>query len=234
MTEWRPPDYATLQPVEVWIVAFAALAVVGRLRLRPERWLLVAGLAWMALTRSRHAEWLAFIAPLIAADGAGVKIHNSTRRAWPFPGRASITAALVAIGATTTVTWRSAGAPQSKIAPARAVDRALAARLDGAVFNDYDFGGYLIFRRVPVFVDGRIDLYGDTFMRDYGRALDGDRAALATLLARHHVTWAILRPTTAASSALGELPEWRTIYADDTAHVYSLAPSGSQSPPTDQ
>jgi hypothetical protein len=37
------------------------------------------------------------------------------------------------------------------------------------VFNDYNWGGYLIFNlpEVPVFVDGRTDLYGDEILNDY-------------------------------------------------------------------
>ena len=32
------------------------------------------------------------------------------------------------------------------------------------VLNNYDFGGYLIFFGVKVFVDGRTDMYGDAFL----------------------------------------------------------------------
>ena len=37
------------------------------------------------------------------------------------------------------------------------------------IFNDYNWGGYLIYHtpEVPVFVDGRTDLYGDEILNDY-------------------------------------------------------------------
>jgi hypothetical protein len=37
-------------------------------------------------------------------------------------------------------------------------------------YNSYNWGGYLIWRGIPVFVDGRADVYGDDFLREYFRA----------------------------------------------------------------
>jgi hypothetical protein len=39
----------------------------------------------------------------------------------------------------------------------------------GKVFNHYNFGGWLVLQGVPVYVDGRPDMYGDAFMDDYVR-----------------------------------------------------------------
>jgi hypothetical protein len=41
--------------------------------------------------------------------------------------------------------------------------------LSGNLFNDYNWGGYLIWhlRDRPVFVDGRTDLFGDEILEDY-------------------------------------------------------------------
>lgn len=40
---------------------------------------------------------------------------------------------------------------------------------EGVMFNSYNWGGYLMFAApdVPVYVDGRTDLYDDAFLRDY-------------------------------------------------------------------
>jgi hypothetical protein len=40
---------------------------------------------------------------------------------------------------------------------------------EGKMFNSYNWGGYLMFAapHVPVYVDGRTDLYDDAFLRDY-------------------------------------------------------------------
>lgn len=45
----------------------------------------------------------------------------------------------------------------------------------GRMFNEYNWGGYLIWhlRDYPVFVDGRTDLYGDEILKDYLRIKQG-------------------------------------------------------------
>jgi hypothetical protein len=40
---------------------------------------------------------------------------------------------------------------------------ALNAKVTGPVFNDYDLGGYLIFRGIPTFIDGRTLPFGKDF-----------------------------------------------------------------------
>jgi hypothetical protein len=60
--------------------------------------------------------------------------------------------------------------------PVKAVDFILKNKIKGNVFNAYDYGGYLISRFYPerqVFIDGRLDMYGDDFMRDYIEISEG-------------------------------------------------------------
>ncbi len=56
----------------------------------------------------------------------------------------------------------------------------------GPMFNSYNWGGYLMFAApdVPVYVDGRTDLYDDAFLRDYLKIMlirDGWQEALQAL-----------------------------------------------------
>jgi hypothetical protein len=46
---------------------------------------------------------------------------------------------------------------------------------NGKLFNSYNWGGLLMFLlpNIPVFVDGRTDLYGDDFLREYFRSYLG-------------------------------------------------------------
>lgn len=58
----------------------------------------------------------------------------------------------------------------TKYVAAGAADYVLAHELQGRLLNDYDLGGYLIYRLWPrhkVFIDGRADLYGDDFLKAY-------------------------------------------------------------------
>ncbi|MEZ6074076.1 MAG: hypothetical protein R3C10_28310 [Pirellulales bacterium] len=81
----------------------------------------------------------------------------------------------------------------------------------GPMFNEYNWGGYFIFTvlDIPVFVDGRTDLYDD-FLKKYFRSILGakewkepldeynistvvvqDESALATLLREESNEWVV-------------------------------------------
>ena len=79
--------------------------------------------------------------------------------------------------------------------PDAAFRAAQAAGVAGPVYNDYDFGGYLIAHGVETFVDGRTDqLFLGDFLPGLQRALDSrDDAGFAALLTRYKVTWALVR-----------------------------------------
>jgi hypothetical protein len=105
--------------------------------------------------------------------------------------------------------------------PAMALRQVPPALLSQPVFNSYDLGGYLIYRHVRPFIDGRSDMYGDAFMAAYMAPFDPDRAAFERLVRRYGLRWALI----AADSApmlylLDTLPGWRRLYGDRVAVVY--------------
>ena len=88
--------------------------------------------------------------------------------------------------------------------------------------NSYNFGGYLIYRGIPVLIDGRADMYGDPFMKQYVAATTLSEAeALPALLAKFRIQWTLLQPGTPAIALLDRLPGWRRVYADDVAVVHA-------------
>jgi hypothetical protein len=92
------------------------------------------------------------------------------------------------------------------------------------VFNAYGFGGYLIFAGIPPFVDGRIDLYGDTLMHEYVDAVSAKDQALSNTLEQHHIEWTLLEPQMAAVIELDHSPGWERVYADASAVVHRRVP----------
>lgn len=54
--------------------------------------------------------------------------------------------------------------------PVKATDFIVSHGITGRMFNNYDYGGYLIYRLAPqqkVFIDGRADIFGDEFLNEY-------------------------------------------------------------------
>jgi hypothetical protein len=119
------------------------------------------------------------------------------------------------------LTSRGVDAPPNDFTPAAALDHAMKADVTGPVLNDYDFGGYLIFRGVPTFFDGRTLPFGKQFALDYFDAIAvgaGDK--LERLAEAYRVSWTLLRPRSAAALHFDHSPGWRRLYADDVAVVH--------------
>src|SRR5262249_18940247 len=99
------------------------------------------------------------------------------------------------------------------------------------VFNAYDFGGYLVWRNVKTFIDGRTELYGGDFVkRDVDTVTLRDIPDLLRLLDAYDIQATLLPPALPANAFLARLSSWRRIYADDIAVVYlrsSAAPGAN-------
>ena len=83
------------------------------------------------------------------------------------------------------------------------------------------FGGYLIWRQMPVFIDGRAELYGEKFTMAYYNALElKDVSQFLGLLKDYDIDGLLLQPGTPAAGLLDHLGNWRRVYADDVAVLY--------------
>jgi hypothetical protein len=80
----------------------------------------------------------------------------------------------MAVAALLTVStwWLGDPAPPNSIAPKAAIDFVRRKNITGNVFNDYNFGGFLIYSSISTFVDGRALPFGDDFLHKYFDAVD--------------------------------------------------------------
>ncbi len=95
-------------------------------------------------------------------------------------------------------------------------------QIPGKMFNEYTWGGYLIYRLYPsqkVFIDGRADMYGEPFVKDY---LEVIRAGTnwSSVLEKNDINWAILPTSSPIAAVLCVDDRWRHIYRDDTATIF--------------
>jgi hypothetical protein len=87
--------------------------------------------------------------------------------------------------------------------------------------TDY-WGGYVIYRFYPqikVFFDGRNDMYGREFFKEYEELINLDHSWKSTL-SKYKIQWVLLPVEFGLSSALKELPEWQVIYDDHQAIIF--------------
>jgi hypothetical protein len=91
----------------------------------------------------------------------------------------------------------------------------------GEMFNYYIWGGYLLYRdqaAYKVFIDGKIDFYGEAHARDYLRVIFTEPGWEAVLDV-HGVDWAILPVEEKAAQSLAANSAWTVVYQDDTALI---------------
>lgn len=219
ITEWQPaslsgqPGFFLLLGVGLYILA------TRRVRVPPVRALIVAGVLVMALAHARHQAIFAIVAPMLLAGPIGRALPAP---AAPAPAGWPLLAALIAamLGATIARIALPATERDGPTNPVATIDALPPSLLRQPVLNGYDFGGALIRRGVPVFIDGRADMYGDAFMEEYARLYRADMPAFRAAAARHRLAWTILPPAAPLATALDREPGWHRLRSDRLAVVH--------------
>ena len=220
--EWMPANFSKFGGFEMAILTLIAGTLYSGVKLTPPRIALVLGLLHMALAHVRNLEIFALLLPIVLL--APVASHFALRPAWaaraavPMP---AIAALMILLGGWT---WLLAAnttfaTPESQ-SPAAAVD-VLKAHNSKRVLNDLPFGGYLIWRQLPVFIDGRAELYGEAFDMAFYRAMQlKDVNELLDILKKWDIDAVLLTPNTPAVGLLDHIGGWRRAYADGNAVLH--------------
>jgi len=238
LVEWQSPNFQTIQPLEIWLVVALALALGFGVKLPPARIAMLLLLLHMNLAHRRQAELLGLLAPLLVAPSVGAFIRNRSRRHQAaaldgvladLAGSASLRGAaavgLVAVVLAALFAHTPLVRKPDAYTPSAALNFAAAHDLTGPVFNDYGFGGYLIFSGVKPFIDGRTDMYGDAFVKRYVEATRGVTGELPAMLDQYHATWTLFAAKSPAVTLMDHLAGWKRVYADDTAVIHARADS---------
>src|ERR1700710_416967 len=93
------------------------------------------------------------------------------------------------------------------------------------VFNDYDFGGYLIANGVAPFIDGRTELYGEKFFVNHNAASGlMEPENLFRLLEQYDIEATLMRTQSAATKLLDHIDGWHKVFSDDIATIHVRKP----------
>ena len=234
--EWHSPDFH-----QTYFWPFAVMLVLGVLgwvfeKERPTLTdlLLFLGTGAAGLLSARHIPLFAIVAaPILARSwltvlpgsrlAGGESTQQSTK---PIFAVLNWLLLLVAVG--TAVIWflTKISGNEAAIAaryPVAAVDYLAASGLDEARgYNSYNWGGYLIWRGVPVFVDGRADVYGDPFLLYYRRTFDV-RPGWQEPLDEYDVDYVLMEAGSPLTAVLTASPDWTEVYVDDLAQIFVRA-----------
>jgi hypothetical protein len=232
--ELRPMSPYTEFNQEVILLGLWAMSLLFGVKIGIVRVIMLAGLLHLALQHVRGLAIFALVLPFVVARPLQQQFEFLRPSADVLPlfrkGKFLSLATVLALSLTLVsaglleaayAILRPAEAPNKDITPAAALDYAFNANITGPVFNDFDFGGYLIFRGIPTFIDGRTLPFGKQFALDYSEAIFlGAGNKLEQLADRYKVTWTLLRTGSAPALHLDHSPTWRKVYADEIAVVH--------------
>ena len=215
--EWGPSDVTHPSPFLITLLAMIFVLAQGKVRLPWPRAALIAVLSYLALSHVRHVVLFGIAAPLLAAPAMGA--------AWPVKadaGKSGLAVGAMTLAALLLLTRLvfPATRGEDRVTPAAALAAVPESLRQQPVLNAYDYGGYLIFEGVKVFIDGRTDMYSTDFLSDDDRLNAGDGSAIAAALSRYHIAWTILPAGSPSALALDRMPGWHRLHADANAVVH--------------
>ncbi|THD75345.1 MAG: hypothetical protein E7812_17505 [Phenylobacterium sp.] len=216
--EWRPASFGTFGPFEAGILLTILVCLAKGVRVPLVRLLLLLFILHMALQHQRHELVLAAVAPLLLAEPIGRAFNRQPKSQVMTVQARVLLAAVVAVLVVVRLVVPFARQDDA-ITPITALAHVPPSLAAKPVFNAYNFGGYLIFKGVKTFIDGRADMYGDAYVKRYGQINAGEQPALDQALKQYGFAWTITQPKEGIVAALRAKPGWKQIYADKYAVV---------------
>jgi hypothetical protein len=233
--EWLSPDFhqGRYAAVLLMMLATILLPAISPRRLHARELLLLAVTTYAALRSVRHIPiYVLVAAPLLSAmvhaklqelGKAGLFDRQSPMTQTKFVVNAMLLAGFLAftVGRVNYVVGRQTRTEETEF-PAAAVNFLNSTRLPAPMMNHYNWGGYFIWKLYPeykVYIDGRADVYGDSFLDEFASVYYLKGQTWRTPLERWNIQTVVLPPDAPLVTALGTLPGWRQVFADRQAVV---------------
>ena len=245
--EWAAPDFHNLQfhPF-IWLLLLPVVALgLSRRRADWTDLILLCAFGYMGLLAARNVALFALVAAPILARYAAAALDELAllpRLSWmgmlthtlpsPRPRRPVVVVntvllvvILAAAGVMVGVNMVRLRDPEvwGKGLPLQAVDYMREHDLPGQMFNDYNWGGYLIWALYPdkpVFVDGRTDLYAFNGVLDDYVQVQLARPDWQEVLTRYGVSYVVTEQGGLLIGALDGSGDWQKVYSDTLAAIY--------------
>ena len=171
---------------------------------------------------SKQADSMITIAPengwissLKKRAGRIAKIDASAQGyGWPVAG-VFLVVFLVAAGG---IEFRFDG----KIKPVAAVEFLMKEHIDGHMYDNDEFGDYLIYATYPrykVFFDGRSDMYGTGRLKEFQK-IAWVAPGWEKIIKKYDIRWFFIGSDSVLTRYLLERPEWKLIYSDNVADIH--------------
>lgn len=240
--EWQSPDFhiVQMQFVELFIFLTIAGIAAARSRVKGIELFLLFFFLHFALYSRRNLPFFAFVcAPVLAAcledlmkavENTASKI-SAFRAFYALDKKSSVEIpALNALIFIFLIIFLITRVPRSnalnktvhvKDFPVKAAQFLKSHPQPGHLFNEYDWGGYLIFTLYPqkkVFIDGRMDIHMKTTIPDYLKIMHYEKG-WKKVIKKHNMCLFLLRRDNILSRILLKNKNFRVLYKDKTSIV---------------
>ena len=238
VTDWLSPNFheKDLLPLAVLILLTIAALALSPKRPRPSEVLLFLSTLYATLKSGRHMDIFALAAtPLLAEylqnwmeTTSFAKVFGPAKPTTPGDHRRAIVFNImlfVPVAACIFKLKAEIYSPpvQKKLGvPVDAVAYVKDNQISGNTITDPNiWGGYLIWALPsnPVYIDGRVDMYGDDFAKNYIDMSSGI-TRWQEPFEKYGVQVAILKSKSVLRVQLAESPQWQQVYEDDMAVVF--------------
>jgi hypothetical protein len=234
--EWLSPNFheSRYLPTLLLMLATLLLPALSPRRLRPRELLLLTVTTYAALRSVRHIPIYVLVVVPLVSGMIEARLHARGKTALlDAPPHSLTSAKLIANGILLAgflcfiaahlhnVVVRQPET-EAKEFPAAAASFLMTSRPAGPLLNHYNWGGYFIWKLFPaykVYIDGRADLYGDTFMDDFAASYYLKGKSWQDPLSEWGIRTVVLPPDAPLVVALRAMPAWEVVFADKQAVV---------------
>jgi hypothetical protein len=235
--ETMPPDFRQtgMLPFLILLLLSVLFIVVNGMRLPACHLFLLAGFAGLSLLMTRNFPLFAICATPILAFSARsalnrfqgwMKIESRFSEidrslqgfTWAIVG---VLAAVLLFSHYHIQTGSSFNKFDARIFPVSAVNWLEENPQAGNMFNEFNWGGYLLHRlwsRQRVFMDSQTDFYGESLTRDYSQIINAENG-WQTKLGKYEIDWVIIPGSSPLAHALETELHWRVLYQDETSVI---------------
>ena len=239
--EWKSPNFhePMFQPLALFVLLTLGVLALSHKRVRPGELVLLLVMTFATLRSSRNVPFLVLIAIPIVAESLwswvvnqswGLRFTVDEKREF---GRGSVVKLLLNITILllcplTVIAIRVGDSvekqfiTEAKNYPVAAVDFISSHKLPQPIYNEYVWGGYLIWRLYPEYrvnMDGRADVYGDELIEEFLSVHDGE-PKWRDSLNRQGVRTVLLKPDVPLASLLRDDTAWQKVFEDKWSVIF--------------
>ena len=242
--EFKSPNFHEFMPFRYLLFLTIAILAVSKTRLNIIELLLLLLFTHMALYSARYITIFAIIAaPILVKQAESILSTISGSMSDSFKKRANNIAVIDAsargniwpiAGVVATCIFAANGTIGYQFdegkKPVAAVEFVKREDLKGNMFNNDEFGDYMIYAAWPkykVFIDGRSDMYGAGRIKEYFKVARM-QPGWEKVIEKYNINWILYNADSPLSAFLAERKDWRLIYADKVATIFVKHISANQ------